>query len=115
MINTICNGLNCSSTDLVEAHIIPKGFARIIRGLGPNIALSIQQVREAKPQLGEFDRNILCAACDHRLGLFDDYAVDLCKQFDRKHVRLSNDMFELEGFDGEKFTKLFLQSFGAHQ
>jgi hypothetical protein len=70
MTESVCHGLNCSSTDLIEAHIIPKGFARLIRGPGPNVALSIQQVREAKPQLGEFDKNILCASCDHKLGIF---------------------------------------------
>lgn len=108
MTVSVCKGLNCSSTDLIEAHIILKGFARIIRGPGPNMVLSIQQVREARPQLGEFDRNILCAACDHKLGFFDDYAIDVCNQFDRKHTRLSNDLFELEGFDGDKFTKFVL-------
>ena len=108
MTKSACKGLNCSSTDLIEAHIIPKGFARLIRGPGPNVALSVQQVREAKPQLGEYDADILCATCDQKLGYFDDYAVDLCKTFERKHVRLSNDIFELQGFDGDKFTKFVL-------
>jgi hypothetical protein len=108
MSRSLCNGLNCSSTDLINAHIIPKGFARIIRGAGPNVALSAQDVREARPQLGEFDANILCAACDHKLGVFDDYAIEVCRQFERKHTQLSKDLFEYQNFDGDKFTKFVL-------
>ena len=108
MNGSVCIGLNCSSTDLIDAHIIPRGFARLIRGPGPNMTISIQQAREAKPQLGEFDPDILCAACDHKLGYFDDYAIDVCKQFDRKHNRLPNDMFEFDNFDGDRFTKFIL-------
>lgn len=108
MADPVCNGLNCSRTDLIEAHIIPKGFARIIRGPGPNMALSVRKVREAKPQLGEFDRHILCADCDQKLGSFDDYAIDVCRHFERRHLRLPNDVFEYPAFDGEKFTKFVL-------
>ena len=36
-----CRGLNCSSTDLVKAHIMPRGFAKTIRGDGKTSGIPI--------------------------------------------------------------------------
>ncbi|MET0709152.1 MAG: hypothetical protein ABWY82_20265 [Tardiphaga sp.] len=41
----------------------------------------------AKPELGEYDRDILCRDCDNKLGVFDDYAIDVCRAFKKKHTR----------------------------
>lgn len=100
--------MNCSNTDLVDAHIIPKGFGRIIRGPGRNIVMSLQDVRDAQPPLGEFDRNILCAACDNKLGYFDDYAIEVCRKFETKRIRSPHRSFEYRNFEGERFTKFVL-------
>ena len=35
-----CRGLDCSSTDLVNAHIMPQGFAQTIRGDRPNVIVA---------------------------------------------------------------------------
>jgi hypothetical protein len=35
-----CRGLKCSSTDLIEAHIMPRGFAKTIKGDGPNVMIA---------------------------------------------------------------------------
>jgi hypothetical protein len=61
-----------------------------------------------RSDLGEYDRGILCANCDQALGTFDHYAINVCKEFDAKHIRLSADLFELTGFDGEQFAKFVL-------
>jgi hypothetical protein len=107
-MNTICNGLNCSSTDLINAHIIPAGFGRIIRGDGPNMSLSITEAIQANPQLGEFDKTILCRDCDRKIGLLDEYAIEVCAKFDKRHRRTGPDTFEIPNFEGEKFAKFVL-------
>jgi hypothetical protein len=103
-----CKGLNCQSSALVKAHIIPAGFGRLIRGDGPNMSLSLEEAREASPQLGEYDSEILCEKCDNRLGVFDDYAIDYCRNFASKHHPINDDEFELLDFDCEKFEKFVL-------
>jgi hypothetical protein len=65
----ICHGLNCTNQTLIKAHIIPEGFGRFIRGAAANTKMTPEKVREANPQPGEYDREILCATCDNVLGL----------------------------------------------
>lgn len=103
-----CRGLGCTSSTLIKAHIIPAGFGRIIRGKGPNMSISIEKATEAKPQLGEFDTQILCKDCDHKLGAFDDYAIETARKFESEHKNFSNELFEVANFDGDKFAKFVL-------
>ncbi len=101
----ICHGSNCTSAKLINAHIIAKGFGRLIRGDGPNVKISPENVGTAKQQLGEFDSGILCADCDGFLGRFDDYALELCQTFEKLHTRLPDEAFELPHADRERFGK----------
>jgi hypothetical protein len=103
-----CNGLTCKSNAFIKSHVIPKGFGKFIRDDGlPNIQLRWDRVGEAKPQLGEFDTEILCADCDNKLGRFDDYALDVCRRFRTEH-KVEGECFELRDVDGEKFAKFVL-------
>jgi hypothetical protein len=84
----------------IKSHIIPKAFGKFIRDEGlPNIQLRWDRVGEAKPQLGEFDTEILCADCDNKLGRFDDYAFNVCRRFRAEH-RVHGECFELRDVDG---------------
>jgi hypothetical protein len=104
-----CRGLNCTSTDLVKAHIMPRGFARTIKNDGPNVIIAKKRgVLEANPQLGEYDDGILCASCDGKLGILDDYTVEVCRSFETRKQTISRDIFEMSGFDGDKFSKAIL-------
>ena len=104
-----CRGLNCSSTDLVKAHIMPRGFAKTIRGDGPNVMIAKKRgVLEANPQLGEYDNGILCASCDGKLGILDDYAVGVCRSFETRKQTIGPDIFEMSDVDGNKFAKAIL-------
>jgi hypothetical protein len=104
----ICHGPNCTSTKLVNAHIIAKGFGRLIRGDGPNIRISPENVGPARQQLGELDSSILCAECDGILGRFDDYVIELCQKFEQLHTKHQPDAFELPQADRELFAKFVL-------
>jgi hypothetical protein len=100
-----CRGLNCTNTKLINAHIIPKGFARLIRGgEEPLLRVAADGVGQAFPVLGEYDPNILCADCDGALGKNDDYAVRVCRTFKAK----DGDFFEVESIDAERFSKFVL-------
>jgi hypothetical protein len=104
----ICHGLNCTSEQLIEAHIIPQGFARFIRGPESNVKLTPERVSEAKPQLGEYDADILCADCDSKLGLDDEYGLEVCRRYDAEHISVSAEIFEMKNIDCERFSKFVL-------
>jgi len=112
--NPTCRGLDCKSTELIKAHIIPEGFGRDIRGDGPNFVISRHRTGQAKPQLGEYDAGILCAACDGKLGVFDDYALQVCRNFNANYRDVDEkvfnmpDVFEMPEIDGETLALFFL-------
>jgi hypothetical protein len=103
-----CRGLNCANTKLINAHILPRGFARLIRAepKAELLKLTADGVGPALPQLGETDRNILCADCDALLGKCDAYAIEVCRSFapDSPH----SDPFEMRSVDTEQFSKFML-------
>jgi hypothetical protein len=103
-----CQGLNCQSTKLIDSHIIARGFARLTRNEGRNITVSEERVGLVSPQLGYFDKNILCASCDNKLGAYDDYVIELCRNFEAKHRRLSKNLFEIPTVDCNKVATFFL-------
>jgi hypothetical protein len=51
----VCRGYQCTSTDLIKAHIVPRGFAKDVRGSqAHNWLISVDKVRHT--QLGVVDR-----------------------------------------------------------
>ena len=106
-----CHGLDhgnpCTCTTLINAHIIPRGFARDIMGTqNQNIQVSLTN---AKPtQHGEFDSNILCGPCDSHLGQFDDYGVEFCRRFEAEHTLREGGEFYMPNVDGDKLAKFAL-------
>jgi len=103
---TVCRGCGLEKK-LVEAHIIPRGFARQIMGdQKHNLKISIESVRVTHH--GVYDREILCASCDGRLGELDDYALFVCQRFSTEHVVRPDGLFELCDVDGDKFTAFVL-------
>jgi hypothetical protein len=64
-----CHGHQCSNTRLINAHIIPQGFGRLIRTRqGPLLKATAGGISPAAPQLGEYDPDLLCADCDQHNG-----------------------------------------------
>jgi len=109
MTQATCQGLGCTNTKLVAAHIIPASFARDVRkGARHVIRITPNKVHVAKHQLGDFDPGILCEKCDGILGSLDDYGNEICRRFERDHVKVAKDAFELQGFDGDRFAKFVL-------
>src|SRR5689334_14371814 len=101
-----CNGPNCTSRTPCAAHIIPAGFGRrVAQEDGFSIIVTPEYAGRARFTNGEFDKTILCADCDGRLGYFDDYALEVVEKFDAQHKKLHRDVFELPGFDGERLAR----------
>lgn len=104
-----CRGLNCTSTALIKAHIIPRGFARLARESGKTIAIKAdRRPAVAKNQLGVFDSSILCEACDNELGRFDDYAIEFCGTFLKRRKPYSNLGFQVFDVDTDLLRKAIL-------
>jgi hypothetical protein len=91
---------------LIVAHIIPAAFARdMMAGAKHNFRGSIDKVHPE--QHGIYDRNILCAKCDGKLGDYDGYAIDVCRIFDRKQSEFDG-RFLMRHIDGDKLAKFVL-------
>lgn len=58
--------------------------------------------------MGEFDTNILCAKCDRRLGLFDEYAIKYCAALSPTTWGNYGVIYRQQPFDGAAFAKAVL-------
>jgi hypothetical protein len=60
-------------------------------------------------QLGIFDKHILCAKCDGDLGKFDDYAVQVCRDYPTRAIEdRGKSLWAMPGVDGNTFAKFIL-------
>jgi hypothetical protein len=108
MSQPVCRGYQCNSTQLVNAHIIPRGFARDdVKGNQPhNLKITLDQVHPT--QHGVYDPNILCESCDGKLGRLDDYALEVCRRFPREHVDTRDGGWEMANVHGDHFAVFVL-------
>jgi hypothetical protein len=97
---------NCGGSPTIRAHLIPKAFALDIREGGPDMKVgSINQPGFKFSKAGFFDDNILCAECDGRIGVFDDYAVTFCRAFEDNRQMIANDIFSIEPVDTDRLVR----------
>jgi hypothetical protein len=106
-IRPVCRAPGCDSTDLIEAHIIPRGFARDMMGEQKH-KLIISKTSVRPTQHGVYDRNLLCANCDRQLGDLDNRALDVCRRFPDEHQIIAGDCFIMENVDGDMFATFIL-------
>lgn len=75
---------------LCKAHIIPQAFYKDLN-IGPYFLASKGKYAKKLP-IGEYDNTILCAECDRRIGLYDEYASRLflkeLENFKVSHINL---------------------------
>jgi hypothetical protein len=77
-----------------------------MRAYPNNRLISIDRVRPT--QHGIFDREILCADCDGKLGDLDNYAVTVCRLFRAKRTIADDGLFEMLNVDGNRFATFVL-------
>ena len=97
-----CHGPGCKRTDLIDAHIIPRSFSRLIRSpISVNVTLTMDRTSQRNP-LGVFDSKILCSSCDGYLNTHNDQpAFDFIKSFrlTRDNVNMRKTKFFKLGVD----------------
>jgi len=104
-----CHGLGCTSANLIRAHIVPRGFAKHVKRNSDHVVdVTSSGGKRAAAQHGEFDEEILCERCDGKLGLLDNYALTVCRNFQNEHRNLNDMIFEMPTVSGEQFAKFAL-------
>lgn len=104
----VCRGYRCTSTDLIEGHIVARGFARDAQeSYRHNLLISIGNVRPLRA-LGIYDNGILCADRDGKLGDLDNDALQVCRRFQAEHTIRDDGLFEMQNVDGPRFATFVL-------
>ena len=109
----ICN-LCDKESKLIKAHIIPEKFFIPLRSgnMVPELHSNIENEYPKKTPIGIYDKNILCAACDNYIGIWDNYAQHLLlREFSEKNAVLFNNRkvaYKIEAFDYEKLKLFFI-------
>lgn len=97
----------CGQSPTIEAHLMPKSLARYVSREQPrNIYISKERIKVG--HLGEYDPDILCRACDQKLGRLDEVAFNLCRNFVRDHRRLPGRYFVSPRISGQAISKFIL-------
>lgn len=97
---SICRA--CGSVGTIRAHIIPRAFATDAKD-GDTHLISTSPERYGTSQGGYFDDFILCGTCDGRLGVYDSYAIEMCRKLKNERFRI-NHWVELP-YDGDLLAR----------
>jgi hypothetical protein len=97
---------NCSAKNTIKAHLIPQGFIREVRGGDKGHALTNRDISSFQPsQNGRYDDDILCAACDNRLGQDENYALQTLASIRKAAPHIVNRGFVVEGISGDRLLR----------
>ena len=68
----------------IKAHIMAEGLMKLIHGQpeydGQFMMVGNGLKKPVRRPTGSYDRNILCAECDNKLGRYDMTAIECCKR-----------------------------------
>ena len=104
----MCLRPGCTATNLCNAHVVPQGFARDVRGDGAtNRRVTGTGIKAAFPALGDYDPAILCAVCDGVLGELDKYAIETFRRFADVPLKLGT-IAALDDVDGDWISRFVL-------
>ncbi len=110
-----CQGLECTATRLIRAHLTPQSFARLVQGdSGPKFLVVSPSRYTKRLTHGLFDLAILCEKCDGFLNTqYDDRAFELLKALDLRLSKLpvppaSDAYFEHRGANCELICSFVL-------
>jgi hypothetical protein len=70
--------------------------------------MKISQTTVGITQHGVYDSKILCKDCDGKIGIYDNYAVDVSRRFPKEHIACGDGTFEMVNVDGDKLAKFIL-------
>jgi len=107
MADSICQMCGQRSR-LIRAHIIPRSFYPEHRRGGGTLSLlsSGPKSRRHRSQMGVYDNQLVCAACERRFDSFDNYAskllLDNAKNFETIKQNSEIIAYQIGSFDYEK-------------
>lgn len=97
---------HCGAAKTIEAHLIPRAFVMEVKGSRGEQHLLVHRNRE-RPQVsntGIYDKNLLCSACDGRLGGYEGYAVELLRRCRTQQVPPGK-VVTVRDLDGDKMVR----------
>src|SRR5438876_8781160 len=98
--------LNCSSTKTIEAHLIPQVFTKEVTvGLAHAIVAPNDEDRIRPSQRGFSDSEILCSACDNRLGALEKSASEALQRIREKTAHAPFGPYPIADFKGDRFIR----------
>jgi hypothetical protein len=103
--------LNCGNPATCRAHILPGAVGKdIIAGADGRKSLSLAAPSRTDDTLqsGVFDRDILCSACDGKLGLYDDHAIEISRLLGTSAEVLTRNDFTIQRDNGVNHEHLAL-------
>lgn len=71
--------LNCGDPNTCDAHIIPAAIGKDMIKSSGNKLMLLAPDRKGISQSGFYDPDILCAACDNFLGVYDGHAIEITR------------------------------------
>jgi hypothetical protein len=77
-VPSVCK--QCGRNKTIKAHIIPRAFALHAKGFAQTLLSIDKKGGQRLSQSGYWDRDILCATCDGKLGKYDAFFVSLCRR-----------------------------------
>lgn len=94
--------LICEEVPTIEAHLIPRGFVREIQAAPKSgeqhMIVEAGGLKQAS-KTGRYSRDILCASCDGRLGVYEEDALTLLRRLRHRKIgkKVGTNSFIREG------------------
>jgi hypothetical protein len=104
--------LNCGNPATCRAHILPGAVGKDIINSADDgrkaLSLAAPDRIDDTLQSGIFDSDILCSACDGKLGLYDDHAIDISRLVGTRAEVLTRNDFTIQRHNGVNHEHLAL-------
>ena len=97
--------VRCNEKKTIKAHLIPQVFCKEVQ-VGKGHATSVKEDGSFHiSQSGTFDKGILCANCDGKLGQLEEYSARILKSIREQSKGLSFGTKIVDGVDKEKVAR----------
>ncbi|WP_158177989.1 hypothetical protein [Pseudomonas viridiflava] len=98
------NCLICGTSPTIKSHLMPKAMAQEVQ-TGKAHAVAKKPDDYVYTQSGIFEREILCANCDNKLGHFENIAVKAFREMRIDAKNINNGEYTLKGTAGDDILR----------
>ncbi|MBC2771064.1 hypothetical protein [Pusillimonas minor] len=102
--NILSSCLVCGSMPTIKSHLIPRAMAREVQ-VGKAHAVAFKPGKFSYTQSGLYEQNILCAACDNKLGLAEKLAIQTFRRIRKEAKALPVGEYLLSGIAGDSILR----------